>query len=566
MENNSLQSIHIKRFKNINDAPFNLSEINVLIGANNSGKSSVVQIIHFAVGILQSVNLLNRWGKQTSVSRSLSPDDLMYSPCADLLALGYGGRLKEREEQPIEISLRLSSGQEVSVKVRKGRNRNINASIDNVEAARMIANLEEPFTIFSPGLAGIARYENYVSNGVLLRTIARGDANLVLRNILLRLSQEEQSSAWNDFIQDLAELFPEIFIDVKFDYETDEHINVYVDSGSGKVPIELAGTGILQTIQILSYVHYFHPSVILLDEPDSHLHPNNQRLLCQLLQTVAEERSTQVLLTTHSRHVVDALSGLATFLWVRQGTIEAVEQSHDLAVLLDIGALDVKELLSHAPHKCLVLTEDERKRHLETLLTASDFPMEDTLVLAYYGCTSPHNLRPLIELIQGTNNRALILVHRDRDYLTDEECIEWQEKIQNMHAEAFLTQGVDVESHFLNAKHILELNSISETDAQLLLDEASESCKRESIEKYVNGRMDIEKKKGTFGKLNFGQFAIQAPRDYDSDPFRYRHSKTVMKRLRHLFREKYGRNLRIDVVTKHIAASKLQDIAKKITR
>ena len=62
-----------------------------------------------------------------------------------------------------------------------------------------------------------------------------------------------------------------------------------------------------------------------------------------------------------------------------------LQQDHDLAVLLDIGALDVKEMLSQSQAKCIVLTEDSIKRPLEVLLESSGFPMEKTLVLAYYG-------------------------------------------------------------------------------------------------------------------------------------------------------------------------------------
>ena len=288
---------------------------------------------------------------------------------------------------------------------------------------------------------------------------------------------------------------------------TDEHIFVYVDLASGKVPIELAGTGILQAIQILGYVRYFHPSAIILDEPDSHLHPNNQRLLCKLLQVVAEERSTQVFLTTHSRHVVDALSGQAKFLWVRNGTVEEIDQDHDLAVLLDIGALDVKEMLSSSSSGCIVLTEDALKKALETILEASGVRMEDTLVLSYYGCTNLHNLRPLLELIRASNTVAKIIVHRDRDYLTAEEAEAWSENIRRLGAEPYLPRGVDVESEFLNADHLAELNEVELEVIGRMLDRATTDCRKVSVEKYVNGRTDIEKKKGTFGQLNVGQLA-----------------------------------------------------------
>jgi energy-coupling factor transporter ATP-binding protein EcfA2 len=384
--------------------------MNVFIGANNSGKSTLAQVIHFTIGLLQSIELAGRCGKKDTIPLSLSPTQLLYSPCADLYALGYGGQLIESTESAIQVSFVLADGEKIELTIRKGRNGNIHVNVGNVPAARSLASLENPFTIYSPGLAGIAKSEEYISNGVLLRTIARGDANLVFRNILLRLSDPENAEDWRAFLDDLRKLFIDIEVEVVYHSETDEHIMVFANTGNGRVPIALAGTGVLQAIQILAYVHYFHPSIFILDEPDSHLHPNNQRLLCKLLQGVAEERDTQVFLTTHSRHVVDALSGQAAFLWVRDGAVEKMHQDHDLAVLLDIGALDVKEMLSKAQPKCIVLTEDALKHGLEVILDSSGIQLEDTLVLAYYGCTSPHVLRPLLELIRVSDPNAKIVV------------------------------------------------------------------------------------------------------------------------------------------------------------
>lgn len=561
---NQLQYARIRRFKGIEDAPFDVSSINVFIGANNSGKSTLVQVIHFVIGLFQSIGLAERWGNQSATATSLSPAQLLYAPCADLYALGYGGQLIEKPESAIIVELVLVDGRKIETTIRKGRNGNINVRVDNVAAAKELGSLEEPFTIYSPGLAGIARHEEFISNGVLLRTIARGDANLVFRNILLRLSEQEHEDSWTDFVDDLRKLFPEVKMEVTYNRDTDEYIMVYVDNGSGRIPVELAGTGVLQAVQILAYVHYFHPSVIILDEPDSHLHPNNQRLLCKLLQGVAEERDTQVFLTTHSRHVVDALSGHAFFLWVRGGAVEAMQQDHDLAVLLDIGALDVKEMLSKSQAKCIVLTEDALKRGLETVIESSGLSPTDTLVLAYYGCTSPHNLRPLLELIRVSNPSAIIFVHRDRDYLTDEEVSEWETQVRQLRARPFLTRGVDIESHFLHPRHLAILNSVDENSILDIIDQATVDCRTTSIEKYVNGRTDIEKKAGTFGRLNLGQLAAQAPTVFDSNPERFRHSKTVMKSLRDKFREVYGRNLKVIEVSEHLSVADFEELAKAI--
>src|ERR1035438_4570803 len=93
--------------------------------------------------------------------------------------------------------------------IRNGRNRNILVTIENAPVAQNLSSLEKPFSIFSPGLAGIAKRESYVSDGVLFRALARGDANLVLRNILLRLWD---TADWQPFLSDLREIFPNLDI------------------------------------------------------------------------------------------------------------------------------------------------------------------------------------------------------------------------------------------------------------------------------------------------------------------------------------------------------------------
>jgi len=209
----SITAFHVKRFKGINDAPFDVGSINAFIGANNSGKSSLAQLLHFGVSILQAIELANRWGNANTVALSLSPSQLLYSPCVDLYALGSGGRLLEDRENAIQLALTLGNGERIVIEIRRGRNGNIHVHVENVQAAKALASLKYPFTIYSPGLAGISRNETYISDGVLLRTIARGDANLVLRNILIRLSHKKDQ--WEEFIEDLKKIFDEIVLTVE---------------------------------------------------------------------------------------------------------------------------------------------------------------------------------------------------------------------------------------------------------------------------------------------------------------------------------------------------------------
>jgi len=506
------------------------------------------------------VKLIN--GNIHRTASTLSPTQLIYSPSESVYCLGKGGELRTNSERAIAVNFTLGSGESCGIKIRKGKNRNISVAVDSVETAEMISDLKTPFSIFSPGLAGIAKSETYLSDGVLLRTLARGDANLVLRNILLRLWEKPE---WDNFIQDLHEVFPKTNIKVSFLQETDEHIQVMISTDSGEVPIELAGTGVLQAAQILSYIHRFSPRLIVLDEPDSHLHPNNQRLLCKLLRTIAEERDTQVILTTHSRHVVDALGASVKFLWVRNATVETATQDDELGVLLDIGALDIRERIAHdKTAKAVVLTEDENIRILESILESSDFDMSSTLILPYFGVTVIKNLRPLVNIVRYSNKSAKILLHRDRDYLNDSESANWQKQVRQLQVEPFLTDGTNIESYLLNCKHLASLNKdVSKEELESMIEEVAKLHHEKLVEAYVNGRIEVERQQGNVRQIKYGKIAAEAPLIIAKNRHQLCHGKIMLRGLRAAFQKKYRRNLIDTISSQYLAVETLQVFARK---
>ena len=123
--------------------------------------------------------------------------------------------------------------------------------------------------------------EEYRARGIVRRAAARGDANSVFRNVLLTL--KEDAVAWKEFHSSLQEVFHDVEVDIGFDHDTGEHINGWVKRAGLTLPIDSSGTGVLQAIQALSYIGVYKPRLLILDEPDSHLHPDNQRKLARLL-------------------------------------------------------------------------------------------------------------------------------------------------------------------------------------------------------------------------------------------------------------------------------------------
>ncbi|MHC4015285.1 ATP-binding protein [Yersinia pseudotuberculosis] len=116
-----LNSVKIERFKNIVEIDINLKGINLLIGANNSGKSSIQQAIQFAVSIAQSTRQQGAlWGRNDRCPSSLSSDTLIYSPLKDIDALAPNGKLRTEEATCIKVTFNEDTTSTVTI--RKGKN------------------------------------------------------------------------------------------------------------------------------------------------------------------------------------------------------------------------------------------------------------------------------------------------------------------------------------------------------------------------------------------------------------------------------------------------------------
>ncbi|MHA2863659.1 AAA family ATPase [Vibrio harveyi] len=84
--------IKIEKFKKIDNVEVDLQPINVFIGANNSGKSSFIQAIQFAISSCQTLKLKkSRWVKSSdSTTLSLDSSEYLYTPTSDIAYLYHG--------------------------------------------------------------------------------------------------------------------------------------------------------------------------------------------------------------------------------------------------------------------------------------------------------------------------------------------------------------------------------------------------------------------------------------------------------------------------------------------
>jgi len=542
-----LQSVRIQRFKRINDVEIPFGRVTLLVGPNNGGKSSALHAVQFAVSVAQSLRLDNTasWIEER-LAGTLSSQQLVYSPLRDVQALAAGGVLRQDENQAIRITLVTDDLGAAAVTVRRGKNKNIAVSIDGRQFGQRLEQIDEPYSVVAPGLAGIPAFEEYRSAGIVRRAAARGDANSVFRNILWVLRQDDK--AWESFSANIARIFGEMAIDVEFDVSIDEHIGATITEDDSHLPIDSCGTGVLQAVQTLAYIDVYRPRLLILDEPDSHLHPDNQRKLARLLSELAEARGFQVLISTHSRHLLDEFSTLgATVHWFGGGSIHP-DNTDRVAVLLGLGALDTGDRLRNGATPFIALTEDGDDEILRRILSSSGLGDEKCEVWSYSGCTNIHAALVLAQFIREHAPDTKIVVHRDRDFMTDQEVGEYTGKLSAAGIQALITTGTDIEAHLLNPQH-LETIAPPMPAARIaeIINEVTIETREQSIERMTNSLVKAAQAKrnregGT--EPNYGAIAQEAQALYDANPVRYRLGKLVLGRVAARMQQELGRNVR----------------------
>lgn len=495
-----LTRIKIERFKRIECFNLNLNGVDVLIGGNNSGKSSALQALQFAASLLQTMALESpmQYG-DNAISKTISPERIIYSPISNVYALLHGNEpLREGIGREMFIELEEKDGEttnQAQIIIKKGRNKNIIVSYAGEKLCKKMAKLNPVFSMYVPGLAGIPFYEEYRSIGAVRRAAARGDCNTVLRNVLHHLSSDAEKH--KNFINDLNSIFPDVRIEIDPRLENDGMIEALVNSSEYKKPIDATGTGVLQAIQICAYMNYFEPQLLLLDEPDSHLHPNNQKMLAQMILQLAQ-KDRNIIISTHSRHLVGALRKNAQITLLKNGTPQCNNYS-EYDILMEIGAVDEYDVYRDPNIKYVIATEDAHSNSnklLSLILQGSGFENKSFVILPYEGCSKIDSAIYVSKCLKRFREDLRIIIHRDRDGMSQDEINNFITKIkQENNSYCFITKDNDLEMYFCTPKHIQKILSekaisIDLDEAQNIFDRAAESSYNKSLERYLNRRLD----------------------------------------------------------------------------
>ncbi len=355
-----LTHIRIRNFRRFEDVAFELGQAVVLIGPNNSGKTTALQAL-----ALWDVGL-RRWNEKYAGRKSpeerpgvtINRRDLSAIPIPDANLLWRDLRVRSiaargtgrQKTQNVRIDI-IADG------VTQGRAWSCGLEFDyaNDESfycrplrlneddppRRMPVPPEAATTsvAFLPPMSGLADREFIKQAGEIGVLVGQGQTAQVLRNLCYQvygelgaLTQElvqlkearapygerqpefNGSPEWQELVRHIQRLFGVTLLPPRYIKERSELTMAYVEPGGTTLDLSSAGRGLHQTLLLLAYLYANPRTVLLLDEPDAHLEVLRQRQTYQLITAVAQQQGSQIIAASHSEVVLNEAAGRDTVI------------------------------------------------------------------------------------------------------------------------------------------------------------------------------------------------------------------------------------------------------------
>lgn len=354
-----------KRFEQ--ETVVDLDDVTVLVGANNSGKSTILHALTLFQYCVETTRRTNGNGPEPRelalARRSVSPDEFGVLPVADPADLWPNGRVRTRgKPNPLSLRAEFSNEATIGFQLRIDYNRfDIVPSVAGPWREAIDGREIRLIPIFS-GFLPREEYLTLPARRDRMRLQRHGE---MVRNLLWDL-REHAGPRWNTLQALLAELFPESAVSVEFDLEVDRFLNAtYRDRVlTRERDVMAAGSGFHQALQIFASVLAPGAGTVLLDEPDAHLHARLQGHLMRILARLGREEQVQFILATHSPQLLNAAPEGSVRVCMDGRVAPLLLQPEQLRLLEELGAMDRMELVPLLANRTVVFVESKRDRNL----------------------------------------------------------------------------------------------------------------------------------------------------------------------------------------------------------
>ena len=298
-----IRKVVVSNFKKFEQQEFDIPDHLVIAGPNNSGKTTLLQAIaawsEIAFQWLENNPDLAREDDGNYPGTELNSERFDSVPLADFEHLW-----KDKNTQtPVSVCVHTDQwkiGFEIQNIGREFATARPEKYVDENDLEKYINNPLLP--IYIPPLSGVDIKETPFDPAVIPARLARAQAGSVLRNLLLAVIQDAQK--WQK-LQKVVKSF--------FGYElsspsggTEGILARYRHSAQDiYYDLSSAASGFLQILLVYASLLHKDSPVLLIDEPDAHLHILLQDKIYRDLRDRTRKSGSQLIIATHSERLID---------------------------------------------------------------------------------------------------------------------------------------------------------------------------------------------------------------------------------------------------------------------
>ena len=320
----------LRNFKNVGEQVYHFTQFDLLVGRNNSGKSTVLQALAIWQFCVDEFHRSKRSGSK-GIQVVLPNFTALPVPEFNLLWKDRTERAypvdkkgnKKQEFILIEILVewRRSTGETDSfgVEIRYHSSQTIyaipNGGWERFRACDQRGDL--PKIAYVPPFSGLEPTEKWLDISPIRQQVGKGQPGSVLRNLLLRVCPSPARDPdgrikkgytppadWQELAGSIERWFSVKIHEPRYESAKDVYITVEYRQNSKDYDIIAGGSGFHQILTLLAFLYGYQLTTILFDEPDAHLHVNLQREILDYFKRKSFERDIQFLIATHAEEFV----------------------------------------------------------------------------------------------------------------------------------------------------------------------------------------------------------------------------------------------------------------------
>lgn len=294
-----IEQLTLHRFKRFEEVTFDLRGHVILAGPNNCGKTTVLQAAAAWALALKTWRLLNDFQRHGGSYTKAPLSRLAFSAVP---VRSYDLLWKDREYSGmVAIEARLRDGLKVTMEFIKDSTEQIYVRPSNdIEPARL-RDLEIDM-VYVATIGGLSVEEPVYQPDYIRTLLGRQRSGDVVRNLLLQASD---GSNWDKLAKAVWRLF-EVEVIVPTTVGGQIVCEYRKNADSPAFDILSAGSGFQQVLLLLACLFTREGSVVLVDEPDAHLHVFLQDTIFAELNRAAAETGSQLLIATHSEVIFNS--------------------------------------------------------------------------------------------------------------------------------------------------------------------------------------------------------------------------------------------------------------------